>query len=139
MAGPVAGTQDGIAIYTRSGSPRDAAIIQRTPAKIALITTRGFKFVLEIGRHSVPRTRNMYVGPLGDWPQAWTGFAYHGNGVAMGTYTGRLLAALACGSIRHSDLPAVMRGPLRRFPLPTQRLLYLRAAYAWFDLVDRFV
>jgi N-methylhydantoinase A len=36
------------------------AIIQRTPAKIGLITTKGFKFVLEIGRHSVPRTSNMY-------------------------------------------------------------------------------
>nr|ART40311.1 K25 [uncultured bacterium] len=36
------------------------AIIQRTPAKIALITTKGFKYVLEIGRHSVPRTSNMY-------------------------------------------------------------------------------
>ena len=36
------------------------AVIQRTPAKIGLITTKGFKYVLEIGRHSVPRTRNMY-------------------------------------------------------------------------------
>ena len=37
------------------------AVIQRTPAKIGLITTKGFKYVLEIGRHSVPRTQNMYA------------------------------------------------------------------------------
>lgn len=36
------------------------AIIQRTPAKIGLVTTEGFKYVLEIGRHSVPRTSNIY-------------------------------------------------------------------------------
>jgi N-methylhydantoinase A len=36
------------------------AIIQRTPTRVALVTTKGFKDVLEIGRHSVPRTSNIY-------------------------------------------------------------------------------
>ena len=36
------------------------AIIERTPARVALITTKGFKYVLEIGRHDIPRRENIY-------------------------------------------------------------------------------
>ena len=36
------------------------AVIQRTPSKIGLITTKGFKYVLEIGRHDIPRRENIY-------------------------------------------------------------------------------
>ena len=37
------------------------AVIQRTPSKVALITTKGFKYVLEIGRHDIPRRENIYA------------------------------------------------------------------------------
>ena len=36
-------------------------VIQRTPSKVALITTNGFKYVLEIGRHDIPRRENIYA------------------------------------------------------------------------------
>ena len=34
-------------------------VIQRTPSKVGLITTSGFKYVLEIGRHDIPRRDNI--------------------------------------------------------------------------------
>src|SRR6266545_2308085 len=36
------------------------AILQRSPTRLGLITTEGFKYVLEIGRHDVPRAENYY-------------------------------------------------------------------------------
>ncbi len=36
------------------------AVIERRPANIGLLTTAGFKYVLEIGRHDIPRGNNIY-------------------------------------------------------------------------------
>ncbi|MCW3780953.1 NAD(P)/FAD-dependent oxidoreductase [Defluviimonas salinarum] len=75
-----------------------------------------------------------YAGPIGDWPNAWAGFAYHGNGVAMGTYAGHLLARLATG---RGAAPAVMARPPARFPLGRFRRALLTPAYAWYGFLDR--
>lgn len=75
-----------------------------------------------------------YVGPVGDWDDAWAGFAWHGNGVALGTWSGRLLAELATGRGR---VPAVMARPPARFPFGSLRRLLLPAAYAWYGIRDR--
>lgn len=77
-----------------------------------------------------------YVGPLGEAPDAWTALAYHGNGVALGSYCGVQVADLAVGKITPTDLPALLRGPLKRFPLPALRKTYLRGAYYWYGLSD---
>lgn len=37
------------------------AILEDKGVKTALLTTRGFKYVLEIGRHDIPRRANMYA------------------------------------------------------------------------------
>ena len=37
------------------------AVIERRPATVGLLTTRGFKYVLEIGRHDIPRGNNIYA------------------------------------------------------------------------------
>jgi len=76
-----------------------------------------------------------YAGPIGDWHNAWAGLAYHGNGVAMGTYTGAILAKLALGNApaRH---PAIMQAPLARFPLGRYRRLLLAASYRWYGMLD---
>ena len=37
------------------------AVIERTPSEIGLLTTKGFKYVLEIGRHDIPRRQNIYA------------------------------------------------------------------------------
>ncbi|WP_413867620.1 NAD(P)/FAD-dependent oxidoreductase [Albidovulum sp.] len=75
-----------------------------------------------------------YVGPVGDWPDAWAGFAWHGNGVALATWSGRLLADLATGRGR---VPAVMAAPPGRFPFGAARRFLLPLAYAWYGLRDR--
>ncbi len=79
--------------------------------------------------------RTPYAGPLGDWPDAWAGLAFHGNGVAMGTLTGKLLAGLARGE-RVAPGP-VLSAPLARFPLGRARRALLYPAFALYGLGDR--
>ncbi|TCT08412.1 glycine/D-amino acid oxidase-like deaminating enzyme [Tepidamorphus gemmatus] len=81
-----------------------------------------------------------HVGRLPDDPSVIHAFAYHGNGVSMGTWSGRAAAELAVGRRPDREIvPAVMGAPLRRFPLPGLRPLYLRAAYAGFWVKDEIL
>ncbi|WP_321335945.1 FAD-binding oxidoreductase [Breoghania sp.] len=82
---------------------------------------------------------NPYVGPLDGAPDAFAALAYHGNGVAMGSLSGANVADLAAGAITRDDIPAVARGPLRRFPFPALRKTYLKAAYQWYTLCDEVI
>ncbi|MGB3313530.1 MAG: FAD-binding oxidoreductase [Albidovulum sp.] len=75
-----------------------------------------------------------YAGPIGDWPDAWAGFAYHGNGVALGSYAGKLLAGLATGQV---GAPALMAASPARFPFGRLRRALLPLAYSWYGLIDR--
>lgn len=101
------------------------------PAWADVETPHGWSGLICMARGLTP-----YAGPLGDWENAWAGLAYHGNGVAMGTFTGALLADLALG--RTPPLyPAAMRAPLGRFPLGRYRRGLLAAAYGWYGLRDR--
>lgn len=78
-----------------------------------------------------------HVGRLPDDPTVIHAFAYHGNGVSMGTWSGRAAAELVAGSRPDRDIvPAVMAQPLPAFPLPALRPLYLRTAYAGYWLKD---
>ncbi|MGE0004444.1 MAG: NAD(P)/FAD-dependent oxidoreductase [Parvibaculaceae bacterium] len=77
-----------------------------------------------------------YVGPLDDRGTVWTALAYHGNGVAMATYSGRALADLIAGKPERAGLPAILTRRLARFPLPFLRPLYLKGAYLWFNFED---
>ena len=83
------------------------------------------------------RDLSMYVGPIADMKNAWTGYAFHGNGVSMGTYAGHLLADLVAGQSTADKIPEVMAKPPRRFPFPSWRLNYLKGAYLWYGLQDR--
>ncbi|WP_264212321.1 NAD(P)/FAD-dependent oxidoreductase [Leisingera thetidis] len=78
-----------------------------------------------------------YAGRIGEWDRAWTGLGYHGGGVAMATYTGRLLAGLAAGRPYDSPLPGLMQAVPRPFPLPRLRRHCLPAAYAFYGIKDR--
>ncbi|CAN5403939.1 FAD-dependent oxidoreductase [soil metagenome] len=75
-----------------------------------------------------------YVGPLD--ASVCTAIAFHGNGVAMATWSGRAVADLMTGQAAILDLPAVITRRLARFPLPSLRALYLKSAYAWFNYQD---
>lgn len=74
-----------------------------------------------------------YAGPIGDSTTAWAGLNFHGNGVAMGTWTGARLADMALGRI--TELPVHTR-PLPRFPFPAIRRSYLHAAFVGYRLKD---
>ena len=67
-----------------------------------------------------------YVGPAGA-AGAFAALAYHGNGLAMGSHAGRLVADLALG--RAVSVPRVLAAPPGRFPLGRHRRWLLRGAW----------
>lgn len=77
-----------------------------------------------------------YVGPLDDRRSVWTAIAYHGNGVAMATYSGSALADLMSGKPERAKLPSVVTRRLARFPFAGLRPLYMKGAYLWFNYQD---
>ncbi|WP_114284070.1 NAD(P)/FAD-dependent oxidoreductase [Candidatus Halocynthiibacter alkanivorans] len=87
------------------------------------------------GLACLSRNLTPYVGPLKSWPGAYTGIAYHGNGVAMASYAGALLADLVLNR-NARPYPEIMKAPLKRFPFGAWRRNLLRPAYRWYGLVD---
>ncbi|MGC9368054.1 MAG: NAD(P)/FAD-dependent oxidoreductase [Paracoccaceae bacterium] len=78
-----------------------------------------------------------FAGPLPGMENAFTAMAYHGNGVAMGSYSGALLADLALGRDSGRPYPRLMQAPLLRFPLGRWRRAILPAVYRWYGWRDR--
>ncbi|WP_299281327.1 FAD-dependent oxidoreductase [uncultured Tateyamaria sp.] len=76
-----------------------------------------------------------YVGRLPGMPHVLAGFAYHGNGVAMGTLTGRFLADMVLEN-SPVDCPDVIRHPARAFPFGTKRRVVMPPIYAAFQARD---
>jgi glycine/D-amino acid oxidase-like deaminating enzyme len=78
-----------------------------------------------------------YIGPIGRMAGGYAALAYHGNGVAFGSYAGRLIADVMAGVDGAARrIPRIVAGPLRRFPLPLLRRIYLKAAYSGYSLRD---
>ena len=78
-----------------------------------------------------------HVARLPDDGSVIHAMGYHGNGVSMGTWSGRAGARLAVGEKPdHEIVPAVAGQPMPRFPLPGLRPLYLRGAYVAYWLMD---
>jgi glycine/D-amino acid oxidase-like deaminating enzyme len=71
-----------------------------------------------------------YAGPIPDMPGAFTGLSYHGNGVAMGSYAGALLADLAMDRVPGRPYPEILRKPPGRWPLGRLRRAMLWPPYA---------
>lgn len=80
------------------------------------------------------RNLTPFAGPVPGRPGMFAGLAYHGNGVAMGTYCGRALARLALG--QPSGLPQPISRPLARFPLGRCRRVLMPPVYAALALSD---
>ena len=66
----------------------------------------------------------------------FAGLAYHGTGVAMGTYAGTVLADLAIGRQLDLPYPAPVSAPMGRFPLGKWRRLLMFPVYAGLALKD---
>lgn len=89
------------------------------------------------GMVCLARNRVPYVGPVPGRPGMFAALAYHGNGVAMGSYCGRLLADVALGRTPDLPYPAPMRAPMAKFPLGRARRLLMLPVYAGLALRDR--
>ncbi len=77
-----------------------------------------------------PRTLGRLEAPDG----AFAAPGWHGNGIAMGSKAGALVADLALGKLRAEDLPLPLARPLRPFPLPRRWLV--RGLHAWLGFTD---
>jgi len=86
------------------------------------------------GMVCLTRDLTPYVGPVAGQPGLFAGFAYHGNGVAMGTYCGRALARIVLG--QETGLPAPITQSPRRFPLGRWRRALMPPAYALMAIAD---
>ncbi len=110
----------------RAQTKRDLAAM--FPAWAQIETPYFWSGLVSLSRDLLP-----YIGPLGDWENAWAGMNFHGNGVAMGTWSGKQLARLALGKTAGS---MVHQSPLRRFPLSGFRRNFLHAAVLGYRLLD---
>lgn len=76
-----------------------------------------------------------FAGEVPGQPGLLAGFAYHGNGVAMGSYTGHMLGRLALGE-GDTHIPESMRADPGKFPFGRARRILMPPAYARFWLKD---
>ena len=76
------------------------------------------------------RSLDMYVGKIPHWENAWAGLAFHGNGVAMGTWSGKQLAEMALG--KKPKIPSIMCH-LKQFPIHSFRMQFIKMAYSWYE------
>ena len=77
-----------------------------------------------------------FVGRIDGSERIWASLGYHGNGVALASYAGEMLAGLMTGKISQSDIGPVMSIPPKKFPFPGLRQLYRRLAYAAYGIQD---
>ncbi|WP_113911616.1 NAD(P)/FAD-dependent oxidoreductase [Roseovarius dicentrarchi] len=82
------------------------------------------------GLLSIARDLTPYVGPIDTMPGAFTAISYHGNGVAMATYAGALLADLAQDRAPQDPYPQIMQSPPKRWPLGRFRRAWFAPIYA---------
>ena len=64
-------------------------------------------------------------------------FGYHGNGIAMGSYTGASMADVMMGEIPSGPFPRFFAKPPGTFPLGRLRPAALPFAYQWYKWKDR--
>ncbi|MBO9395400.1 FAD-binding oxidoreductase [Shimia sp. R9_2] len=81
------------------------------------------------------RAQTPFAGKVPGADDLFAAFAFHGNGVAMGSYAGLLLAQeiLGTGTHRH---PEIMRATPQRFPLGRARRLLMYPAYLYYAFKD---
>lgn len=77
-----------------------------------------------------------FCGEVPGMPGLFVGMGYHGNGVAMGTHTGKLLAGAVLNDPSH-HIPDVMARVPRRLPLGRYRRNLLWPSYKLASWLDR--
>ncbi|MDO6479763.1 NAD(P)/FAD-dependent oxidoreductase [Shimia thalassica] len=76
-----------------------------------------------------------FAGRVPEHPDMYAAFAYHGNGVAMGSYCGTVVADQILGreTLRH---PQALQTPPKRFPGGRWRRAGMWPAYLGYKLID---
>ncbi len=72
------------------------------------------------GFFCLTRDRLTHIGEMDNDPGVFYSLAYHGNGVAMATWSGRAVAGMISGR-SNARIPDSMRQPLQRFAVPALR------------------
>ncbi len=88
------------------------------------------------GMVCLSRNRVPFIGPVPGRPGMFAGLAYHGNGVAMGSYSGKLLAELISTGKFGGPYPVEMSEKMGKFPLGSARRLVMPPAYLYYGLRD---
>ena len=87
------------------------------------------------GHVALSRQQTPHIAELAD--NLYCALAYHGNGVAMASWSGHKAAGLMLDEPTSSaDIPAFMRARPKAFPLPGLRNGYLAAAYMAYNWMD---
>ena len=102
------------------------------PAWRDVETAHSWSGMVGLARDMLP-----FVGAVPEHRGLWAAMCYHGNGVAMGTYSGALLAQLVQGYTPDMLYPKALQTPLRRFELGRFRRAAMPFAYAGFAFADR--
>lgn len=89
------------------------------------------------GMVCIARDRMPFVGEVPDTPGLFASLCYHGNGVAMASYCGALLADLTQEKTPSRVYPQAVQRPLAKFELGRFRRAIMPLAYAGFALQDR--
>lgn len=87
------------------------------------------------GMVSVARSQLPFVGQVPDAENMFAGLSFHGNGVAMGSYVGKLLSQLALNDDAISR-PLAMSDPPAQFPFGAARRVIMPAVYAGLAILD---
>jgi len=95
------------------------------PAWRHVETPHGWNGLLSLAPDLTP-----FAGPVPEMPGAFAALNYHGNGVAMASHAGAILADLACDRPPRPHHPAVMQRPPRRWPLGRLRRAMMWPPYA---------
>lgn len=89
------------------------------------------------GMVCIARNRMPFVGEIPGEAGMYASLCYHGNGVAMASYSGALLADLVQEKEPSRIYPDVVKLPLKRFEFGRFRRAIMPFAYAGFALSDR--
>jgi glycine/D-amino acid oxidase-like deaminating enzyme len=102
------------------------------PAWAGVRTAYHWSGLICVARNLVP-----YVGPIGEWNGAFTALAFHGNGVSMGSYSGKILAGMVADKKYDEPLSDGMKATPERYPIAQARRWALPLAFKWYGWQDR--
>lgn len=98
---------------------------------------RGVEFTHQwTGFVCLARNYQPFIGEIPKMPGVYCAMAYHGNGVAMGSYSGHLVGGLVAGDMS-VQVPTAAQKPLDVFPYGRIRRVLLAPAYAMMKFADR--